>query len=43
MGKLAQRNLELWTTFQDSFLKAAGLGSVSGTKPPGDPPDQKPS
>jgi polyhydroxyalkanoate synthesis repressor PhaR len=42
MGKLAQRNLELWTSIQDSFFKAAGLGPASGTKPQGEPPDHKP-
>ena len=42
MGKLAQRNLELWTSIQDSFFKAAGLGPAGSPKAPGEPPDQKP-
>ena len=42
MGKLAQRNLELWTSIQDSFFKAAGFGPVPGPKAPGEPPDHKP-
>jgi polyhydroxyalkanoate synthesis repressor PhaR len=41
MGKLAQRNLELWTSFQDSFFKAAGFGSPPGRKPPGSESDGK--
>lgn len=35
MGRLAQRNLDLWTSIQDSFLKAAGLGGPGARKPPG--------
>ena len=42
MGKLAQRNLEMWTSIQDSFFKAAGFGPGPGPKAPGEPPDQKP-
>ena len=42
MGKLAQRNLELWTSIQDSFFKAAGLGGAAGRKPSGGDPDGKP-
>jgi polyhydroxyalkanoate synthesis repressor PhaR len=42
MGRLAQRNLELWTSLQDSFFKAAGLGGpAAGPKPPPEPPDGK--
>lgn len=42
MGRLAQRNLELWTSIQDSFFKAAGLGGApAGSKPPAEPPDGK--
>jgi polyhydroxyalkanoate synthesis repressor PhaR len=41
MGKLAQRNLELWTSIQDSFFKAAGLGSAPGRKPSGSESDGK--
>jgi polyhydroxyalkanoate synthesis repressor PhaR len=35
MGRLAQRNLDLWTSIQDSFFKAAGLGGAGPRKPPG--------
>jgi polyhydroxyalkanoate synthesis repressor PhaR len=42
MGKLAQRNLELWTSIQDSFFKAAGLGPSAGARPTGEPPESKP-
>ena len=42
MGKLAQRNLELWTSIQDSFFKAAGLGPISGSRTSGEPPESKP-
>ena len=41
MGKLAQRNLELWTSIQDSFFKAAGLGGAPGRNPPGGDSDGK--
>jgi polyhydroxyalkanoate synthesis repressor PhaR len=42
MGRLAQRNLELWTSIQDSFFKAAGLGGPpAGPKPPSEPPEGK--
>lgn len=42
MGKLAQRNLELWGSIQESFFKAAGFGAPPGTKPSGEPGDKKP-
>ena len=42
MGKLAQRNLELWTSIQDSFFKAAGCGPAGGSTHSGEPPDNKP-
>ena len=43
MGKLAQRNLELWTSIQDSFFKAAGFGPAGGSKAAGaQPTDKKP-
>jgi polyhydroxyalkanoate synthesis repressor PhaR len=35
MSRLAQRNLDLWTSIQDSFLKASGLGGPGSRKPPG--------
>ncbi len=42
MGKLAQRNLELWGSIQESFFKAAGFGAPPGSKPSADPGDKKP-
>jgi polyhydroxyalkanoate synthesis repressor PhaR len=42
MGKLAQRNLELWGSIQESFFKAAGFGAPPGGKPPDEPGDKKP-
>ena len=42
MGKLAQRNLELWGSIQESFFKAAGFGAPTGAKPSGDPGEKKP-
>ncbi len=42
MGKLAQRNLELWGSIQESFFKAAGFGAPPGAKPPGEPSDKNP-
>jgi len=42
MGKLAQRNLELWNSIQDSFFKAAGFGGPPGAKSAAEPGDKKP-
>jgi polyhydroxyalkanoate synthesis repressor PhaR len=42
MGKLAQRNLELWTSIQDSFFKAAGLGTGPAPRGQAEPPERKP-
>jgi len=42
MGKLAQRNLELWNSIQDSFFKASGFGGPPGAKSAAEPGDKKP-
>lgn len=42
MGKLAQRNLELWGSIQESFFKAAGFGAPPSAKSSTESGDKKP-
>jgi polyhydroxyalkanoate synthesis repressor PhaR len=42
MGKLAQRNLELWGSIQESFFKAAGFGAPPAAKSSTESGDKKP-